>query len=809
MTNYARWQSTITDDEGNVQPGASVEVRLESIGAPLATLYSDRTGLAPIGNPVTADADGFVYFHVTGGAYKITASFDGETRIWRYVPIGLGAETDFVLAGTANYLAKYSSSIALGVSIIFDDGTYVGIGTTSPGAKLHVVDGYVRIESSGATDYGVQLKNSSGTLGILAIGDSVDATNAHGVFIETNAGRTFGITTGGVGYFGPAGWATASQLTVGKTSQTDNTNSALFVADGTTITKGVAIGYNAASDYGYIQAVNRAIVYKNLILQAEGGKIGIGLAAGVASTWVAGTVTPQVQNHGASLDASSVGFARYTNDANGAGLYLAKSRHATNGSHTIVTSGDTLGSVNFLGSDGTNFIAASQIRGESDGTPGASNDMPGRLTFWTTPDGSGTLAERMRIDSSGFVGIGTTPDSIISILQGTNDPSILRIAGNAGLELRRANGTAGSKTAVVNNNQLGENSFRGYDGASYIKSSSFSGDVEGTVSTGIVPGRFSINTMTTAGVLTERIRFDSAGRVVIGLAAAAVGKFASGAITPFMQTHAAVGNGSWSSYSADALGSNLYLTKSRHATVGSHTIVQSSDALGVINFGGSDGTNFVTAAQILSAVDGTPGASNDMPGRLVFLTTPDGSGTLAERARIDNVGNVKIGGTAARGTTESQGALCLFNAAQAPVGTLSNGVSLYSASGVFKAMDAAGTVISLDTHLLRDDTSATLAKGFYETPYSNGTVSSGTLTPDAGNNNLQYYTNNGAHTLAPPSAASSILMEITNGASAGAITTSGFTKVTGDAFTTTNAHKFLCTIVKSQTYSLLNVVALQ
>jgi hypothetical protein len=43
-----------------------------------------------------------------------------------------------------------------------------------------------------------------------------------------------------------------------------------------------------------------------------------------------------------------------------------------------------------------------------DGTPG-SNDMPGRLVFRTSADGSGSNAERMRIDSQGRVGIGTAP----------------------------------------------------------------------------------------------------------------------------------------------------------------------------------------------------------------------------------------------------------------------------------------------------------------------------------------------------------------------------------------------------------------
>ena len=55
--------------------------------------------------------------------------------------------------------------------------------------------------------------------------------------------------------------------------------------------------------------------------------------------------------------------------------------------------------VQFVGMEMTELIRANElarIRVEADGTPG-SNDMPGALTFWTTPDGSIATAERMRI----------------------------------------------------------------------------------------------------------------------------------------------------------------------------------------------------------------------------------------------------------------------------------------------------------------------------------------------------------------------------------------------------------------------------
>jgi hypothetical protein len=60
--------------------------------------------------------------------------------------------------------------------------------------------------------------------------------------------------------------------------------------------------------------------------------------------------------------------------------------------------------VKFAGSDGTGFIPAAEIRVAVDGTPGT-NDMPGRIAFFTTADGASSVTERLRIDKSGALGI--------------------------------------------------------------------------------------------------------------------------------------------------------------------------------------------------------------------------------------------------------------------------------------------------------------------------------------------------------------------------------------------------------------------
>lgn len=113
--------------------------------------------------------------------------------------------------------------------------------------------------------------------------------------------------------------------------------------------------------------------------------------------------------------------------------------------------------------------------------------------------------------------------------------------------------------------------------------------------------------------------------------------------------------------------------------------------------------------------------------------------------------------------------------------------------------------------LLLSGGGTTFTGGFNFTAYSNGTVTSGTLTPNPLNSNYQYYTNNGAHTLAAPASDCAIDILITNGASAGSITFSGFTvgSNTGSAYVTTNTYKFILSIRRINSVSTYNWYALQ
>ena len=122
--------------------------------------------------------------------------------------------------------------------------------------------------------------------------------------------------------------------------------------------------------------------------------------------------------------------------------------------------------------------------------------------------------------------------------------------------------------------------------------------------------------------------------------------------------------------------------------------------------------------------------------------------------------------------------------------------------------DIGVSVQAYDADTLKADTADVLTAGFGFEPYNAGTKSSGTFTLDAANGNSQYCVNGGAFTLAPPTQACSIVLEVLNNASAGIITTSGFTKVVG-SFATTDGYKYACNIVKTKNYSLLQIQGLQ
>jgi hypothetical protein len=362
------------------------------------------------------------------------------------------------------------------------------------------------------------------------------------------------------------------------------------------------------------------------------------------------------------------------------------------------------------------------------------------LTFATATTGS--TSERMRLDSSGRLGLGTSsPDAALSVV-GTSNGLLAKFGGNSAVYSRAlqinefavsgtnnvgfqlnspgASGQAALSFATQGTNRI----YIDNDGRVGIGTTSpgYTLDVApgsagdairlrgGSGGTGVLQFTDSTasaqwGTITTTSssldathssavrfltASSERARIDSSGRLLVGTSTA----FGQG----LLQVNS---NTSIGSYFASAFSNAFYFVKSRSATAGQFTVVQSGDELGQLLFQGTDGTTNITAASILAAVDGTPG-TNDMPGRLVFSTTADGASSPTERMRIAQNGVITIqnGAVAVIGTltdgatiTPDFAADCNFTVTLGGARTIANPTNITAgqSGSIFLVQDATGS----------------------------------------------------------------------------------------------------------------------
>lgn len=137
---------------------------------------------------------------------------------------------------------------------------------------------------------------------------------------------------------------------------------------------------------------------------------------------------------------------------------------------------------------------------------------------------------------------------------------------------------------------------------------------------------------------------------------------------------------------------------------------------------------------------------------------------------------------------------------------LNNAATARTNLGLGTAATQASTAFeAADPDILKADTADVLQAGYAATVHDLSTISSGTTTLNEANGNLQKCVNGGAFTLAPPSNSCTIVLQVTNNASAGAITTTGFTKTDGDPISTTDGDDFFYYVTVVGSFSHLTV----
>jgi hypothetical protein len=285
--------------------------------------------------------------------------------------------------------------------------------------------------------------------------DGIDANKIVGNVASTNATNTF----------------TENQII----SVTDNTDAALRI---TQLGTGNAL---LVEDSTNPDATPTVI--------AADGTVIVGHTTALSTDSFVGTQqTPKAQIHGANAQNSSLSVNCWAAANTPPSINFGKSRGAI-GTNTIVQNNDVLGDITFNGDDGTELVVGASIVGWVDGTPGL-GDMPSRIVFSTTADGSSTTTERMRINSKGNVNIGDAADP----------GYVLQITGNTnvtGIMVGSISGTTLTITSVSSGSiSVGDRVFLGTSGLDYNTYITALGTGTGGV------GTYTINNTTTLASTT-------------------------------------------------------------------------------------------------------------------------------------------------------------------------------------------------------------------------------------------------------------------------------------------------------------------
>ena len=379
----------IIKDTGNVGIGTT---------SPAAKLHTVGSGIVNIVQ--SSDTVSYTQYYNTSTGNSSTS--DGLT-------VGLNGLNAYV------YLRE-AGSLILGTSdaerLTITSAGNVGIGTTSPTRRLHIVSSDdtrgIMVEQTSASSYAeVHFKaNREYRIGTGGSTSAAEAANNWYVYDATAALQRFVITSAGNVGIGTTSPSSGSKLQVEGNIFSNNVGGNSFSMNSAGANYGFILN-NSANTFSLGYGPSLGTVGSSVLTWNSSGNVGIGATSPQTRLQVVSNidhVSGDISINKSILDL----YNNYESDVAEKGA--------------ILTFSD-----NYYDSVGPQKTIRAAIKG---GTQLAGNTADGFLAFYTDSSSANSATERVRINASGNVGIGTTsPTQILSISRVSTDNYIKVEAG--------------------------------------------------------------------------------------------------------------------------------------------------------------------------------------------------------------------------------------------------------------------------------------------------------------------------------------------------------------------------------------------